>query len=175
MNVTRIGVCLCLLLACGVLEARTWKPVDKPAFSGDFSDVEGDNVRIQTVSGIEVIPYRSLSRSDKAVVKSNLQSKGQREVVSRLSQLDNGKKSESPRSEADEPEQNESGKTDSSSAMPGTPPNESRNWTDINGNQLQAEFVRVVGLNVELRVEGVTQTYPVSGFCLLYTSDAADE
>ena len=164
MIVIRIGVGLCVLLTCGSLEARTWKPVDKPAFSGDFLDVEGDNVRIQTVSGIEVIPYQSLSRSDKAVVKSNLQSKGQRDVVSRLSQLDNGKKSESPRSEADETQQNETKTTDSSTAMPGTQQSGSRNWTDINGNQLQAEFVRVVGLNVELRVDGVTQTYPISGF-----------
>ena len=188
MSEKRLTICAfvtfsCLLAATGTAEARTWKPAGKPAFNGDFQDVDGDNVRIKTVSGVESIPYTSLSRSDKAVVKSNLQSKGQRDVVTRLNQLDNAKKgeaskkdeatrddnaSESDAKDDDDESEKDEVKGDAGAAEESGGPAKKgeRKWTDVSGNELTAEFVQVVGANVELRVDEKVQTYPISGFSI---------
>jgi hypothetical protein len=164
------------LVGSGSADARLWKPKDKPAFNGDFQDVEGDNVRIKTLSGVETVPYLELSRADKAEVKSKLQRQGQRDVVTRLNQLEGRKTTDNGDAASESEESGNDTKTPPSIGNPfvgsagsdgaaaKSTPATARVWTDLNRNQLTAEFVERKGVNVDLRVDGQIATYPISAF-----------
>lgn len=150
----RITLIAFLILAsfCSSVEARTWRPTGRPAVSGDFAGILGDNVQIKTSMGIETIPYLKLSTTDRAVVKSSLQSSGNTIEAIRLNDLETGRSSGS----GSEPSM--------ADLMPGEDNPNERVWTDINGNQITGEFVAVVGPTVQIRVKGRVQAFPVAGF-----------
>lgn len=164
-TISRITLLLVVtLLPVATAEARTWRPKDKPAFSGEFQEVQGSNVLIKTLSGVETVPYVSLSRADKAEVKSKLASQGKREVIGRLNILDGRKSDGDSKTPDDNTADSKRSDEDRADEQPAAADTGNRTWTDISGNRLTAEFVRRVGFNVELRVDGVVQTYPISGF-----------
>lgn len=135
--------------------ARIWRPVGKAPVTGEFLDVQGDTVRIQTAGGITEIAYLTLSRTDKAVVKSSLQSQGKTDVANRLNNLEKGQSSTG----------SGAGSMPSVPGFSGTNPNPRvRVWRDISGQQLEAEFVGVSGPHVQLRVNGIVQEFPIIGF-----------
>lgn len=140
---------LLTVFASTVVEARTWRPKGKPAVIGDFIDVKGDRVQIQTSSGLVEYQYQELSRADQALVKAALQSKGRSAEATALNQGGQGR-SETPQPNAEPAE------TGSTATR--------QRWRDVNGNELEAEFVRVIGPLVTLRVNGIERNFPVAGF-----------
>ena len=141
-----------MALVCNSAEARKWRPTGQAAISGDFAGVSGNDVQVRTSTGIENIPFLKLSSTDRAVVKSALQSSGKTDEAIRLNDLETGQSSAS-------------GSMPSiADLMPGAGNAKERTWSDVNGNQITGEFVAVVGANVQIKVDGKVQTFPVAGF-----------
>ncbi len=134
--------------------ARTWRPSGQATIKGDFSDVVGANVSIQTPDGIKTVRYADLSPTDQAVVKSSLESMGR---ANEAMQLDCGATGESGLPPL-------MGQGSAEAILPGGQGGNNRMWTDIAGNQLLAEFVGVQGPNVNLRAAGETKSFPIKSF-----------
>ena len=146
---------LMLLLAMSVfgskVEGRTWRPKGGTPIKGDFVDVSGDTVRVQTSNGIEEFRYQELSATDQAVVKSSLQLRGLSDEASRLNRQGRGTNNKGVGG-SDDP------------TKPGEMTESTRTWRDISGNELQGEFVGVQGSEVLIRVKGAVKTNPILGF-----------
>ena len=149
-----IFVLLAALAVQQNLSARTWRPAGQAVIKGDFLDVMGTNVSIQTPDGIKTVRYADLSPTDQAVVKSSLESKGR---ASDAMQLDRAAMDASGGPPL-------IGHGQSDATLPGERGGNKRLWTDITGNQLLAEFVGVQGAEVYLRAAGVTKPFPIKGF-----------
>jgi len=147
-----LSALLILALVCNSAEARKWRPTGQSAISGDFAGVSGDDVQVRTSTGIENIPYLKLSSTDRAVVKSALQSSGKANDAIRLNDLETGRSSAS------------GSMPSMADLLPGAVNPNERTWSDVHGNQIVGEFVAVVGPNVQIKVDGKIQTFPVAGF-----------
>lgn len=143
---------LVMVAASSPVEARKWRPAGQAAIAGDFAGVSGDDVQVRTSTGIETIPYLKLSTTDRAVVKNALQSSGNANEAIRLNKLETSESSAggSMPSMAD--------------LLPGVVNPNERTWSDVHGNQIVGEFVAVVGPNVQIKVDGRIQTFPIAGF-----------
>lgn len=156
-----------VILLAATVDARIWRPSDQAPVSGDFFDLQGTNVRVRTASGIESFAYLDLSTTDRAVVRSELLKAGRQADISRLEELVMGDGTAKTPSDSSPPNNGmrPDGGGDSGVAFPGSNGSgNARGWTDINGNQLAAEFVRVEGSRVILRINGQEQAFPVHGF-----------
>jgi hypothetical protein len=159
MHRISLPVLLIALLACTTAEARTWRPKHQAPITGEFAGVNGDKVQIQTRGGITEISYLSLNRADRALVKSSLQIQGRSEEANRLVTLEtSGSTATTPAAPATNGEPSAEGTPDSTS---GAGP---RTWRDINGRELQAEFISANAQTVTLRVNGNVQSFPLIGF-----------
>jgi hypothetical protein len=131
--------------------ARTWRPNGQPVIKGEFQDVVGTNVTIRTEDGTKTVAYADLSTTDKAVVKTKLQSAGRETEAIQLDRGGAGTADSRPLPENTPPE---SGEDDEFM----------RTWTDILDNSIVAEFVGVEGPNALLRSGGTVQPYPIKAF-----------
>jgi hypothetical protein len=156
MHRISLPMLLIVLLSGTIAEARTWRPKHQAPITGEFAGVNGDKVQIQTRGGITEISYLSLNRADRAVVKSSLQIQGRSDEANRLVNLENS--GSTPPAPPTNGEPNAEG---TPSATSGTGP---RTWHDINGRELQAEFISTNGQTVTLRVNGNVQSFPLIGF-----------
>lgn len=128
MGKTKVLV-ITLLVLSSVAEGRNWRAKGRASVNGDFVDVSGQDVRIETKSGVEEIPYSELSRGDQAYVKSTLQSRGRSEDAARLNRRDNGSSAETSQPDPDQASEEKR--------------NSGRTWRDVNGNSLTGESRRV--------------------------------
>lgn len=159
MHRITLPVLLIVLCCTTVAEARTWRPKNQAPITGEFAGVNGDKVQIQTRGGITEISYLSLNRADRALVKSSLQIQGRSEEANRLVNLENS--GSTPATPAAPPANDAASAEGTGSTSPGSG---LRTWRDINGRELQAEFISTNGQTVTLRVNGTAQSFPLIGF-----------
>jgi hypothetical protein len=157
-------------------EARVWRPEGRRPISGDFRELVGNEVRIRTRSSTESVPYKELPEDDRAYVRSQLLRKGLDSEIARLAELtgdattrpsESGNQKPTDGTDGSAP-QSPTGGTDGGFFGGGIgaaqPTGQSRTWTDVRGNSLSAQFVRVIGTHVVLIADGRQQSFPVSEF-----------
>ncbi len=183
-----LTVLLLVTLHTEWLPARLWRPLEGPSFEGDFVAVKGDDVQIRLADNTEkIVKYQLLHRSDRAFVRSVLNSSGQQDTATRLANLERGA------GRSGQPAPDPAGTTPqptvpavttpsvgAATALTPTgqpaaaPPKSSsagaarstrRIWTDLKGQQLEAEFVGMTTSGVLLRVDGRDREFPFIGFC----------
>ncbi|HCP11662.1 MAG TPA: hypothetical protein DIT89_04950 [Planctomycetaceae bacterium] len=187
-KIVLLTVLLLVTLHTEWLPARLWRPLEGPSFEGDFVAVKGDDVQIRLADNTQkTVKYQLLHRADRAFVRSVLNSSGQQDTATRLANLERGA------GRIGEPAADPAGTTPQPASPAATTPTVGvatalaptgqptatqpksssagaarptrRIWTDLQGQQLEAEFVGMTTSGVLLRVDGRDREFPFIGFC----------
>ena len=159
-----------VMLFSSAAEARVWRPAGRRPISGDYREVIGDNIKIRTKRSNESVPYVDLADEDREYVRSQLRRRGQESEIERLDKLlgiepaagdGAAEKSDEEESATDGDGMTPDPGSGSGDAQTG---GNTRNWTDIHGNSISAEFISATAFQVTLRLNGQQQTFPLVGF-----------
>ena len=142
MDITRhagFWVVLAVLAGSSVALGRTWTDSQGRSLEAKFVRVFEGNAILLRAGKIVSVPLSKLSEEDRDYIRQ-----------------ETGDTTLSPASETTS--------TGDDSAKTADGGADARTWTDLKGNQLEGEFVKVTGDNVVLRHDGKTAVYPLKYF-----------
>lgn len=152
-----VGLAICFA-AAQIAAARTWTNRDGKSTEATFVRINGTTVVLLRGNKPLLIPITDLSDADQEYVREQVIA-GRKKSPKR-DPSDVG--AESPAEPHGKPAAPPEG---SQPSMETIDPTALRTWTDIQGEQVQGQFVRRQGSMVLLTVNGEQRQYPVSGFC----------
>jgi predicted RNA-binding Zn-ribbon protein involved in translation (DUF1610 family) len=152
-----VGLAICFA-AAQIAAARTWTSRDGKSIEATFVRINGTTVILLRGNKPLRVPITDLSDADQEYVREQViagRKKPPKRDPSHVS-------AESPA----EPDVKQAAPTEAlQPSMETINPTAVRTWTDIQGEQVQGQFVRREGSMVLLTVNGEQRQYPVSGFC----------
>ncbi|MDY0168603.1 MAG: SHD1 domain-containing protein [Thermoguttaceae bacterium] len=141
---TNIAALVVLSFVCGLaaeVHGRTWTDSQGRTTNATFVRFHDGMVVLLRGNKTLQVRFDSLSEEDQRYVREMLAEKGESHVLPRQHSLTAGQPAEDP-------------------SAP------SRTWTDMLGNRMTGQLVRVEGTQVYLRVNGKVAPYPIHGFSL---------